>query len=138
LTWLRIRRGACPSRKCSTRPRLGVEGVEYNAANWTSTPHLNLGQLLSSPGERREFSAAIRARGPELIGLNANGNQLHPTDGARQSEALHDTIRLGGELGVKTVVLMSGLLEGARGDVKSQVLNVFSKANHRSRRPRLQ
>ena len=41
---------------------------------------------------------------------------MHPTDGKRQSDALYDTIRLAGALGVETVVLMSGLPEGAKGD----------------------
>jgi sugar phosphate isomerase/epimerase len=100
-----------------TAQRYGVVGVEFNAANWTSSPHMNLKALLASSGERRDFVAAIKQRGLELIALNANGNQLHPTDGARQSEALYDTIRLAGALGVETVVLMSGLPEGARGDV---------------------
>jgi len=99
-----------------TARRLGVQGVEFNAANWTSAPHMNLEGLLASSDERRAFQAAVRARDLEIIALNANGNQLHPTDGARQSVALHDTIRLAGELGVETVVLMSGLPEGAKGD----------------------
>jgi sugar phosphate isomerase/epimerase len=51
-----------------------------------------------------------------LIGLNANGNQLHPTDGERQSKVLHDTVLLAGELGVRKVCLMSGLPAGGPGD----------------------
>jgi len=60
--------------------------------------------------------AAFEARGLELIALNANGNQLHPTDGERQSRVLHDTIRLAGELGLQKVCLMSGLPAGGPGD----------------------
>ena len=100
-----------------TAARLGVQGVEINAANWTSAPHMNLGSLLASQGARQDYIAKIRGQGLELIALNANGNQLHPTDGQRQSDALYDTIRLAGEFGVETVVLMSGLPEGAKGDV---------------------
>jgi sugar phosphate isomerase/epimerase len=96
--------------------KLGIDGVEFNAANWTSAPHLNLKALLGSAAARTTFTAAVRQRGLEIIALNANGNQLHPTDGDRQSAALHDTIRLAGEMGVETVVLMSGLPEGAAGD----------------------
>jgi sugar phosphate isomerase/epimerase len=99
-----------------TAASLGIKGVEFNAANWTSAPHLNLKALLESPAERREFLTAIKQRGLETIALNANGNQLHPTEGAKQSAALYDTIRLAGAIGVETVVLMSGLPEGAPGD----------------------
>jgi hypothetical protein len=41
------------------------------------------------------------------ISLNANGNPLHQTDRA-QGECLKDTIRVAGEMGVKTVCTMSG------------------------------
>ena len=99
-----------------TAQRLGIEGVEFNAANWTSAPHMNLKGLLGSAPERRELLTAVKARGLDIIALNANGNQLHPTEGETQSEALYDTIRLAGALGVGTVVLMSGLPEGAPGD----------------------
>jgi sugar phosphate isomerase/epimerase len=99
-----------------TAARLGIQGVEFNAANWTSAPHLNLKSLLGSASARQAFAAAVKQHGLEIIALNANGNQLHPTEGDKQSQALHDTIKLAGELGVETVVLMSGLPEGAAGD----------------------
>ncbi len=99
-----------------TAARLGIKGVEINTANWTSAPHANLKKLLSDEAKRREFQAAFKQRGLELIALNANGNQLHPTDGDRQSEGVYDTIRLAGAVGVDTVVIMSGLPEGAKGD----------------------
>ncbi len=99
-----------------TAARLGIKGVEFNAANWTSAPHLDLKALLNSAAERRDFLTSVKERGLEIIALNANGNQLHPTEGEVQSNALHDTIRVAGSLGIETVVLMSGLPEGAAGD----------------------
>ena len=99
-----------------TAARLGIMGVEFNAANWTSAPHLNLKALLDSPAERRDLVKSVKSRGLDIIALNANGNQLHPTEGDTQSKALHDTIRVAGSLGIETVVLMSGLPEGAAGD----------------------
>ncbi len=99
-----------------TAARLGIKGVEFNAANWTAAPHFNLKALLSSSAERRELLTSVKLRGLEIFALNANGNQLHPTEGEIQSNALHDTIRVAGALGIETVVLMSGLPEGAAGD----------------------
>jgi sugar phosphate isomerase/epimerase len=99
-----------------TAARLGIKGVEFNAANWTSAPHMNLQSLLEGSAVRRDFLKAVKLRGLDIIALNANGNQLHPTEGETQSKALHDTIRVAGALGIETVVLMSGLPEGAAGD----------------------
>ena len=94
----------------------GIAGIEINSANWTTAPHCNLAGLIKSAEGRAAFKKEFSARGLELVALNANGNQLHPTDGARQSQALYDTITLAGQLEVATVVLMSGLPAGAPGD----------------------
>jgi sugar phosphate isomerase/epimerase len=77
-----------------TAKRLGVEGIEINAANWTAAAHCDLAALLKSEVKRKEFLRAFDERGLKLIALNANGNQLHPTDGARQSKGLYDIPRL--------------------------------------------
>ena len=99
-----------------TAKSLGISGVEINSANWTAASHCDLAGLVKSADARKTFKAAFDKRGLELIALNANGNQLHPTDGERQSKGLYDTITLAGQLEVKTVVLMSGLPAGAPGD----------------------
>jgi sugar phosphate isomerase/epimerase len=99
-----------------TAAQLGIAGIEFNTANWTSAPHINIKALLESAAERRDFLVSLKSRGLEIVAFNANGNQLHPTEGEKQSAALHDTIRAAGLLGIETVVLMSGLPEGAAGD----------------------
>ena len=95
---------------------LGVRGIEVNTGNWSSAPHIDLPGLISSAHARQNFIGAIDRRQLELIALNANGNQLHPTEGDQQSGVVYDTIRLAGLLGVKKVCLMSGLPGGASGD----------------------
>jgi sugar phosphate isomerase/epimerase len=95
---------------------LGIAGVEVNTGNWSSAPHLELDLLVRDSSAREKFLKAFRQHGLELIGLNANGNQLHPTDGERQSKVLRDTVRLAGELGVRKVCLMSGLPAGGPDD----------------------
>lgn len=94
---------------------LGMAGVEVNTGGWSTAPHVDLARMMASSQERREFAAAFQSRGLEIIALNANGNPLHPTDPS-QAECLHDTIRLAGELGVKTVCTMSGLPGGGPGE----------------------
>lgn len=95
---------------------LGIEGVEVNTGNWSSAPHLDLDRLVESAGARREFLRAFEQRGLTLAALNANGNQLHPVDGARQAETVDKTVRLAGLLGVDKVCLMSGLPGAAPGE----------------------
>jgi sugar phosphate isomerase/epimerase len=95
---------------------LGISGVEFNACNWTSAPHFDLAGLVKDAARRKSLLADLNSRNLELMALNANGNQLHPTDGQRQSDDLYDTIRVAGALGVKTVVCMSGLPGGAAGE----------------------
>ena len=96
---------------------LDVAGIELNTGNWSSAPHCDLSALLGDEAARKDLLQRVDARGLELFALNANGNQLHPTDGERQSTCLHDTVRLAGALGVDTVVCMSGLPAGAPGDL---------------------
>ena len=95
--------------------RMGVSGVEVNTCGWSTAPHCDMQQLLSSATARSEFVNAFDARGLEVISLNANGNPLHPTD-PLQGEGLKNTLRLAGELGIKTVCTMSGLPAGSATD----------------------
>lgn len=99
-----------------TAAGMGIEGVEFNACNWTSAPHMNLKELVKSAPARKALRDALDKRKLSLFAFNANGNQLHPTDGKRQSDDLYDTIRLAGEMDVPTVVLMSGLPAGCASD----------------------
>jgi sugar phosphate isomerase/epimerase len=95
--------------------RMGVSGVEVNTGGWSTAPHFDMAAMQSSPAARTAFLAAFAARGLQVISLNANGNPLHPTQ-PEQGDCLRATIRLAGEMGIKTVCTMSGLPEGQKGD----------------------
>lgn len=96
--------------------RLGVAGVEVNTGGWSTAPHFDLQAMKHSAEARRHFTKAFENRGLEIIALNANGNPLHPTQ-PEQGECLKDTIRLAGDMGIKTVCTMSGLPAGRAGDL---------------------
>jgi sugar phosphate isomerase/epimerase len=96
--------------------RLGVSGIEVNTGGWSTAPHFSLAKMKESADARRDFLRAFESRNLEVISLNANGNPLHPTQ-PEQGECLKDTIRLAGELGIKTVCSMSGLPSGRAGDL---------------------
>jgi sugar phosphate isomerase/epimerase len=96
--------------------RLGVSGVEVNTGGWSTAPHFDLASMKAKPEARRAFLKAFGDRGLEIIALNANGNPLHPTQ-PEQARCLKDTIRIAGEMGIKTVCTMSGLPAGREGDL---------------------
>ena len=96
--------------------RLGVSGIEVNTGGWSTAPHFDLKSMRTSADARRDFRAAFESRGLEVIALNANGNPLHPTQ-PEQGECLRNTIRVAGELGIRTVCTMSGLPAGRDGDL---------------------
>ncbi|MGZ2487259.1 sugar phosphate isomerase/epimerase [Rhizobium pisi] len=96
--------------------RLGVSGVEVNTGGWSTAPHFDLQSMKASADARRDFAKAFENRGLEIIALNANGNPLHPAQ-PEQAECLKDTIRIAGDMGIKTVCAMSGLPAGREGDL---------------------
>ncbi len=95
---------------------LGVSGLEFNTGNWSTAPHVSLSRLLESVGARQDFTGKLAAHGVEITGLNCNGNQLHPVEGKAHDRVVRDTIRLSGLLGLRTVMLMSGLPGGGPGE----------------------
>jgi sugar phosphate isomerase/epimerase len=82
---------------------------------WSRAPHFDLAGMKSSQRAQREYLKAFSDNGLEIISLNANGNPLHPTDSS-QGQCLKDTIRVAGEMGIKTVCTMSGLPAGSAND----------------------
>lgn len=88
----------------------GVEAVEIGTGNFSRAPHCDLGSLLTSSDARREFLGAIESRGLVLSALNCNGNPLdpHPERRSRSQQVLNDTLVAAAELGLSTIVTMSG------------------------------
>lgn len=91
----------------------GVQGVEIGTGNWSAAPHIDLDGLLDSPGARERWLGAITARGLEVCALNCSGN---PLAYERDMAVTEKTFRLAGLLGVKKIVMMSGLPVGRPGD----------------------
>ena len=99
-----------------TAANLGIQTVEFGCGGWSSAPHLNLNSLLESETERVNFLAKIRAHGLEISALNCSGNPLAPGPRGRSNDqVVRGTLKLAGLLGVKRIVMMSGL-PGGPGD----------------------
>jgi sugar phosphate isomerase/epimerase len=96
---------------------MGVFGVELTGGGWSSAPHFRVDELLADPGKRRALSVTLQSRGMEIAALNVSGNPLDPGPlGARHKADTDKTIELAGLLGVKKIVMMSGLPPASPGD----------------------
>jgi len=96
---------------------LGFESLEFACGNWSKAPHVDLDGLLGSGMKREAFVDAIKSRGLEIEALNCSGNQLAPNEeGKAHQEIVEKTFRLAELLGIKTIVMMSGLPGGGPGE----------------------
>ena len=96
---------------------LGLEGVEMTGGGWSPGPHVPTAELLADKGKLKAFAKELEARGLEIAALNVSGNPLDPGAlGEKHRRDTDMTIRLAGELGVKKIVMMSGLPPAAPGD----------------------
>lgn len=91
----------------------GISSLEIGTGNWSSAPHIDLDEMLSSETSRTRWRDAQRRRGLELCALNCSGN---PLAYERDMEVTEKTFRLASLLGVKKIVMMSGLPAGCLGD----------------------
>lgn len=96
---------------------LGLEQVELGCGNWSPAPHIELDALVADSGKRRELTDTLAGHGLSISVLNCSGNPLFPGEkGARDRAVVEKTFTLAGQLGLKTVVMMSGLPGGCPGD----------------------
>ncbi|UOF90960.1 sugar phosphate isomerase/epimerase [Fodinisporobacter ferrooxydans] len=96
---------------------LGIDTIEMTTGGWSSAPHLNLDELLESNQKRNEFLNSLEKRNIKLCALNCSGNPLDPGKlGKEHREVTDKTMELANLLGVKKVVMMSGLPAGSPED----------------------
>jgi sugar phosphate isomerase/epimerase len=87
---------------------IGAGGVELAVGGQSSAPHLRLSELLGDAAARADLGRRLAARELRLAALNCSAWLLHPRLGDEHLGLVRDTFRLAGELGVPTVVTMSG------------------------------
>lgn len=91
----------------------GIAAVEIGTGNWSGAPHIDLERVASSNTARQLWYDELRRRDLELCALNCSGNPLAYETDWRVTE---QTFRLAEQLGVKKIVMMSGLPAGCPGD----------------------
>lgn len=95
----------------------GITGVEMTAGGWSPCPHVNTAALLASVQERDGFRAELARRDMNIVALNCSGNPLAPGElGEKHTHSSYQTLALAGKLGVKKIVMMSGLPGGGPED----------------------
>ncbi|MFH3048945.1 sugar phosphate isomerase/epimerase family protein [Klebsiella michiganensis] len=95
----------------------GIECVEMTAGGWSPCPHVKTEELLASPSALAAFRGELEKRGMEIVALNCSGNPLAPGAlGEKHTASSYRTVELAAKLGVKKIVMMSGLPGGGPDD----------------------
>lgn len=103
-----------------TAAQIGIESLEIACGNWSNAPHIDLDEMISNADARERYMDKIKSHGLILEALNCSGNQLEPNESGRaHQDVVEKTFRLAGQLGVKKIVMMSGLPGGNATDTTS-------------------
>ena len=96
---------------------LGLEQVELGCGNWSPAPHVDLKTLTADSAARSRLLDTLAENGLAISALNCSGNPLFPGEkGERDRAVAADTFLLAEQLGLDTVVMMSGLPGGCPED----------------------
>ncbi|MDU6431569.1 MAG: sugar phosphate isomerase/epimerase [Pantoea sp.] len=95
----------------------GIDGVEMTAGGWSPCPHVKTEELLASPEKLEKFKQELAEREMRIVALNCSGNPLAPGElGETHTKSSYRAVELAGKLGVKKIVMMSGLPGGGPED----------------------
>lgn len=90
-----------------------IAALEIGTGNWSAAPHCDLDLLVRDQTAREAWYDAMRRRGLSLCALNCSGN---PLAYEREMDVTKKTFELARLLGVRKIVMMSGLPAGCEGD----------------------
>jgi sugar phosphate isomerase/epimerase len=94
---------------------LGLDGLEVNTGGFLAPVHIpNIDEILKSDAARDDYLGLFEAENLEILGLNCNGNPLHPNPviGDVHAADVVRSVKLANRLGQHRVVTMSGLPGG--------------------------
>ena len=95
----------------------GIKYVEMTSGGWSSCPHVPTDELLADENKLKAFKEELDKRGMGIAALQCSGNPLQPGEMGKEHErTTYTTVDLAERLGVKKIVMMSGLPVGAPGD----------------------
>ena len=95
----------------------GLDHVEICVGGWGPTPHGDASELIRDEEKLAAFKAELDKRDMKISAFNCSGNPLCPGElGEKHARTAYDTVILANKLGVKRIVMMSGLPAAAPGD----------------------
>lgn len=95
----------------------GIDALELTAGGWSPCPHVNTEELLASDAKLEAFKQELAKREMRIAALNCSGNPLAPGElGHSHTVSSYRTVELAARLGVKKIVMMSGLPGGGPED----------------------
>lgn len=84
--------------------------IELATGGWSPAPHLNIENLLNDKRELSALKDLLSKHHVQVVALNCSGNPLDPgTLGDEHRKITEQTFELAERLGVKKIVMMSGL-----------------------------
>lgn len=92
---------------------LGVDAIELTTGNWSSAPHIDLQKIVTNAEERKNFREKFQSRNMDIVALNCSGN---PLAYKKDMDVTLQTFELAEQLGIKKIIMMSGLPPGCKGD----------------------
>jgi sugar phosphate isomerase/epimerase len=111
---------------------LGLDGLEVNTGGFLPPVHIpNIDEILVSDAARDDFLAIFDTEGLEILGLNCNGNPLHPNPiiGDVHGADVIRSVKLAHRLGQHRVVTMSGLPGGEPNTLRPNwIVNAWNSA----------
>lgn len=90
-----------------------VDGLEIGTGNWSGAPHIELDRMVAEKVVRTQWLDKIKKHGLELFALNCSGNPLAYDE---DWQVTLKTFQLAQQLGVRKIIMMSGLPAGCKGD----------------------
>ena len=87
---------------------VGLRSLEIAVGGQSAAPHLDLDELLATPGAVDSYLARIEGAGLRIEAINCSAWPFHPRLGDAHLELMRSGMRLAGRLGVDKVVTMSG------------------------------
>ncbi|GHU74763.1 sugar phosphate isomerase/epimerase [Clostridia bacterium] len=96
----------------------GLEAIELGVGAYSQSSHVCVPDLLDRAEARKEFLGGLERRGLFISALSAQGNPVHPNTAiaADHHARFEQAVRLAAQLGVETILLLSGCPGGAPGD----------------------
>lgn len=95
----------------------GIDAVEMTSGGWGGCKHVDTTRLLEDGDYFESYVAELEKRNMKIVALNCSGNPLAPGEmGKEHSRTAYQTVELASKLGVKKIVMMSGLPAGSPND----------------------